>query len=92
MQKPIRVLCSSLFTRLGILALLVLSLVAVSFPKSQSAQACGRCWYAIGCQCWTCSPTEKTACTLNPGGGADCQSGGECKDDGGFVPEGPPEN
>jgi len=71
-------LSSALLTRLGVLVLLVLSLVAVSFPQSQSARACGSCWWSIGCGCWTCSPTKLTACTLSPPGGADCQSGGNC--------------
>ena len=92
MSKLLKALSSPLLTRLGILTLMLLSLAVVSFPKTQSAKACGTCWYAIGCSCWTCSSSKNTACTLNPGGGADCQSGGTCHDDPPPNPEDPPQN
>lgn len=95
MPRLLKALCSPLLTRVGILTLLLLSLAAVSFPQSESAKAgCGTCWWAIGCQCWTCSQSNpNTACTLNPGNGGDCLSGGRCTDPGGgYEPEQPPEN
>jgi hypothetical protein len=78
MSRLHKALSSHLFTRFGILTLLLLSLAAVSFPQTQAAKACGTCWYAIGCECWTCSSSANTACTLNPGNNADCMSGGPC--------------
>ena len=91
MSRLHKALSSQLFTRLGILTVLLLSLAAVSFPQTQSTKACGTCWYAIGCECWTCSSSKNTACTLNPGGGADCKSGGECTDPT-PAPVDPPQN
>ena len=85
MSKLRGAFCSSLFTRLGVLALLLLSLAAVSFRQSQAAQACGTCWYAIGCACWTCSSSQQTACTLGSSPENQCQSGGKCTE-GGDVP------
>lgn len=91
MSKLRGAFCSSLFTRLGVLALLLLSLTAFSFPQTRSAQACGTCWYAIGCACWTCSQSQQTACTLGSTPENQCQSGGKCTEGGGDVPpvEGP---
>ena len=91
MSTLLKALGSPVLTRLGILTLLLSSLAVVSFPQSSSVRACGTCWYAIGCACWTCSSSKNTACTLNPGGGADCSSGGQCTDPT-PAPELPPEN
>ena len=92
MSTLLKALGSPILTRLGIITLLLLSLAVVSFPQSSSVRACGTCWYAIGCSCWTCSPTKNTACTLNPGGGADCMSGGTCNGGGAPAPVGPSDN
>jgi uncharacterized membrane protein len=78
-----KALSSSLFTRLGVLAVLVLSLAAVSFSRTPSATACGHCWWSIGAEAFTCSPDNQTRCTLSSNPAALCTSGGACNQGGG---------
>lgn len=91
MSTLLKALGSPLLTRLGILAVLVLSFVLVSVSQSRSATAaCGECWWSIGANAWTCQGNNQIKCTLSVDqfGNSRCVSGGACSG-GGIGPEEP---